>query len=451
MIKLSIREAGYRDRPVLNSLEAVFDDGIHLILGPSGSGKTTLFLSITGVLNNLLEGYVDGSVYIDDVDPLGEGFKEVPRVLGIVLQDPDRQIAMPIVRDELLFTLENLGLDEVDLDKVSRLFGLNQYLDSHVEELSGGFKRRLTLLTAILHRPGNLLLDEPTASLDPWGVREVREFLSSTDGVRIIVEHKARYFLDMVDNMYILEDGRLKMVSEADLHRIEGVETDLRRRLERIPARRGELSAEISSGVIGYGEPVLRDIEFRVWRGEAVALVGRNGSGKSTLLKTLAGFIPLLDGDIRLYDEPLYLPQEPDIFFIHGRVYREVMSVIKGSKEDAYETLQDLGLDRRLLDMSPYRLSHGERRLLTLHLGRLYRHGLLLLDEPTTGLDPGAYLDVAKEVSKLKESGRAVVIATHDPRILLDVCDRAYIIGDGFEEVSVDEAVEYLEKPLGLR
>jgi len=451
MIRLSIERAGYRGREVIKNVEEAFFEGSTLILGPSGSGKTTLFLAITGVLTNLLDGYVDGWVDIDGVNPLGEGFREIPKVLGIVLQDPDRQIAMPIVRDEIYFALENLGQEDMEVEPLIKGLGLDRYLDTHVEELSAGFKRRLTLVTAVLHKPGNILLDEPTASLDPWGVRDVRNFISSVSGVKIVIEHKARYFLDIVDRIFILRDGSLEEVGPDDVDDIPGLETRLERSIPPVETKVGELSASISSGVVGYGSPILKDVDLAVHRGEAVALVGRNGSGKSTILKTLAGFIKPLEGYMDVVDTPLYLPQEPDMFFIHPTVEREVRDALR-DVDDVENVIRRLPLQRHLLTSSPYRLSHGERRRLLLILASIYPHRLLLMDEPTTGLDPLTYRSLAEEINRLKKVGRALLIATHDPRIILDVCDRAYILrGGGVDEASVDEAIEFLEKPLGMR
>ncbi len=440
MLRARIDGAGYRDRPVLRDLELDVDGERVLIAGASGSGKTTLFLAVTGVLSHLLDGYVDGEVDISGYDPLEHGLEGVAERIGIVLQDPERQLAMPVVRDEVLFTLENLGLepDEEYVEDLLARFGLAALGDRHVEELSGGEKRRLTMLTAVAHSPDTILLDEPTASLDPWGIRDVRRFVEGLDEA-VIIEHKAGYFTDLVDRIYVLRGGRLVEAHPEELEGM-GVDTAPRRRLPPIePVRRGP-ALEARDLVVGYDEPVLEGLDLVVERGEAVAIVGPNGSGKSTLLKTIAGFIEPLDGRIRLYTEPLYLPQEPDIFFLHPTVRDEILSV---SGEEALSLFP-----RELHPMPPYLLSHGERRRLLHLLARLYGHGLLLLDEPTTGLDLENYLSIATDLVGMKRGGRALLIATHDPRLVLDVCDRAYIIGDGLREVGSEEAAEYLLEPV---
>jgi len=440
MLSIRIEEAGYRDRPVLRGLSLRVDGEKILVAGASGSGKTTLFLAVTGVLSHLLSGYVEGEVDISGYNPLEEGLEGVAERIGIVLQDPERQLAMPVVRDEVLFTLENLGL-ESDMGYVESLlsrFGLGGMGDRHVEDLSGGEKRRLTMLTAVAHSPGTVLLDEPTASLDPWGIRDVRRFVEGLDEA-VIIEHKAGYFTDIVDRIYVLSGGRLVEAGPDELEEM-GVDTLPRRRLSRVEVELGGPALRTSGLSVGYGEPILEGLDISVERGEAVALVGPNGSGKSTILKTLAGFIEPLGGDIELYVEPLYLPQEPDIFFLHPTVREEIMSV---SGEEGLSHFPS-----RLLDMPPYLLSHGERRRLLNLLAMLYGHGLLLLDEPTTGLDLGNYLSMARGLVEMKRRGRALLIATHDPRLVLDVCDRAYIIDGGLREVGSEEAAEYLLEPV---
>ena len=440
MLRARIDEAGYRDRPVLRDLDLYLEGEKILIAGASGSGKTTLFLAVTGVLSHLLNGYVDGEVDISGYNPLEEGLEGVAERIGIVLQDPERQLAMPVVRDEVLFTMENLGLepDEEYVEELLARFGLEGMGGRHVEELSGGEKRRLTMLTAVAHNPDTVLLDEPTASLDPWGIRDVRSFLEGLDEA-VIIEHKAGYFVDLVDRTYVLRDGRLV---ETDPEKLEemGVDTSPRRRLPRVTVERRGLALEARDLVVGYDEPVVEGVDLVVERGEAVAIVGPNGSGKSTLLKTIARFIDPLDGRIKLYTEPLYLPQEPDIFFLHSTVRDEILSV---SGKEALDLFP-----RDLHPMPPYLLSHGERRRLLHLLARLYGHGLILMDEPTTGLDLENYLSIASELVEMKRVGRALLIATHDPRLVLDVCDRAYIIDGGLREAGSEEAAEYLLEPV---
>ena len=209
---------GLDSGPVVKSASIELGDGeVALVTGPSGSGKTTLVLAITGVLKHLLNGHVTGRVSLGGVDPLDpHGFRRVPLVTGVVLQDPDRQIAMPTPLDELVFTLENMGYETTvaveKSRKVLEFFGLGAKASEHVENLSLGEKRRLTIASAVVHDPGLLILDEPTASLDPWGVKNVVNFVDKAKRMGLsvlLVEHKPLFFRDLADKTYRVERGVL--------------------------------------------------------------------------------------------------------------------------------------------------------------------------------------------------------------------------------------------------
>jgi len=179
LLKYSITAAGYIEgQKIIEDIDGELSGGEILVLaGPSGSGKTTTILAVTGVINNLLYGWVDGEVNLCGTNPLTpEGFEEVPGLIGAVLQDPDKQLVMPTPYDEVAFTLENLGYDEETIRRKTletlKRFGLEEKMYSHVEDLSGGQKRRLTFASAVVHEPKLLILDEPSANVDPWGIRE---------------------------------------------------------------------------------------------------------------------------------------------------------------------------------------------------------------------------------------------------------------------------------------
>ena len=230
MIQYAINAAGYvENEKVLENITGKIEPGeIITIAGPSGSGKTTLLLTLTGVLTNLLNGLVEGKVLLNNIDPLQyEGFIETPRIIGAVLQDPDKQIAMPTPLDEVLFLLENLGYGEEEARKLAltvlKKYGLEDKAYEHVELLSGGQKRRLTFASAVVHDPKILFLDEPTASVDPWGIKQIREFIvdaKKKNRTIIVIEHKLKYFIDLADKIQLFSKG--KMIKQYDRDEITG-------------------------------------------------------------------------------------------------------------------------------------------------------------------------------------------------------------------------------------
>nr|WP_062661494.1 ABC transporter ATP-binding protein [Aeropyrum camini] len=297
MLRAAIRGAGYtQGKVVLRNVEVSVEKGeVIMIAGPSGSGKTTFFLASTGVLTNLLQGWVEGSVSLGGVNPLSpSGFNEVPRLVGVVLQDPEKQVAMPTPYDEVAFTLENLGFGDIEerTMKMLREVGLSGKEFHSIEDLSGGEKRRVTIAAAIAHDPDYLLLDEPTASLDPWAIASVRGFVAEMKNRGkhvVVIEHKARYFLDLVDRVIVIRDGSMAYESPgtgADVKLLEKLGVDAGE--PSVAEGRSVCEEPIASArrlVAGYrGGYTVEVPEFEACRGEVVAIVGPNGSGKTTLL-----------------------------------------------------------------------------------------------------------------------------------------------------------------------
>ncbi|MEB3862249.1 MAG: ATP-binding cassette domain-containing protein [Desulfurococcales archaeon] len=459
LLEARIEEAGYGDKQVLREVELSLAEGERLlIVGSSGSGKTTLLLSVSGVLDNLLEGYTRGKVSLAGLNPLEpEGFRKVPSKAGFVLQDPDKQLAMPTPLDEVMFTLENLGWSEEEARKraleVLAEMGLKGLELVPVENLSGGQKRRLTLAASLAHNPVILFLDEPTASIDPWGLAELRSYLRRISGERgvAIIEHKARYFLDMVDRVVALREGRIagywRPSSPGLVEELEDAGADAGSYTVREPrVSVGEVVVEARGVGAGYGGRVVVEVgEVTVRRGEVVALVGPNGSGKTTLLKTLGGLLKPVEGEVRLRGHAFYMPQHPDYVFLFPTVGREVAEVKTATGVDL-TSLPGFEWVKGLMDRSPYRLSHGQRRWLAFGIAIAYRADLYLLDEPTTGMDVGLYRTFGSLLEDLA-SRSAVLVSTHDVRVVAEYVDRVYMVSSGrVWEVDKGYAVRLLEE-----
>jgi len=435
MIEAAIRRAGYRCEEAVLSGGSINVAGgeVGLVVAPSGSGKTTLFFALTGALTNLLGGCFEGSVRLGSLNPLDmEDFEKLHRVLGFVLQDPDRQILLPTPLDEAAAVFEIQGFDFEEARRRGleflRRVGLERKAHVHVEELSTGERRRLTVALALALDPQVLILDEPTASLDAEGIRIVKsvaEDYSARGRAVLIAEHKPRVFAGFADKFYTIVEGRIAELGHSPIREKPTYEC-----IERTEsASTGEVVIETSNLAVGYGGKAVVDyIDIEVRRGEVVALVGPNGSGKTTILKTLAGFLKPLSGSLKVSGKTFYAPQNPDFAFVKSSVEKELIDISKRSGipldrlRAAYPWL--ISAARR----SPYRLSHGQRRLLSLLIAYAFGRDVLLLDEPTTGLDANLYRDLVKMIAEAKSSGRAVVFSTHDPRLVADVADRVYLV-----------------------
>ncbi|MEM1603153.1 MAG: ATP-binding cassette domain-containing protein [Zestosphaera sp.] len=476
MLRVDVRAAGYRaGEAVLKRVGFTCSSGeLVLVGGFSGSGKTTLLLTISGVLSSLLGGWVDGSVLINNVDTLKTD-SAVSRLIGLVLQDPEKQLLMPTPLDEVLFTLENLGFSEEEaLNRATELlkrFGLFDKRFNHVETLSGGDKRRLSLASAISHKPYLVMLDEPTASMDPWGIREVRKFVADLireGNIVLIVEHKIKYFLDLADKLILMSSGE----KIAEYSRDELTSRDLREKLrdanvdvepihevlekssnEKKRFGKALLTVEGLECWHDPEKPLLKGVSFEVREGEVLTIVGPNGSGKTTLLKTIAGFHKGYSGEIRFHDKRkvFYVSQTPDYMFLENTVERELMLTSSRTGISINALIEKVPFYTEKKNSPPYRLSLGQRRWLTLVIAWAYTPDIILMDEPTVGLDLGLLNTLFNHVRELSEEGISFLISTHDPRVLLGLADRSLVIEGGkIKEVEPYKAALMLESVAGV-
>lgn len=454
-LRVSIDKAGYAKGAILRNVNITIEHGkIGLVAGSSGSGKTTLLFSIVGILR-LLGGFVEGEIYINGVNPLTErGLAEIPRLVGFLLQDPERQLIFPTPLDEILVTLQLMGLeDEVMVNKAIRILrniGLNGKESTHIEDLSSGERRRLALAISTIHDPEYLILDEPSANLDPQGIFVIRELIKkykNESKVVLISEHKVHYFRDLVDEVYVIQKGKLVKTDIGEELDVITRECKSSRTVSREPMVRA------SSVVLGYSHRiVLKEVNLDVGKGEIVTLVGPNGSGKTTLLKTIAGMLNPIEGRVEVFAKrTFYAPQNPDLVFVEPSVRKEILAVSRRTGISIDELIYRYPWYSEVWDMSPYILSHGQRRLLEVLIASAHGSELLLLDEPTTGLDPSNYSLLIKCIRKHVERGGSVLIATHDPRLVLDLADRVYVVSDGkIKEREKCEVVYEMIKNAGI-
>ncbi len=315
------RHAG-RPGWAVRGLDLVIEPGERvLLLGASGAGKSTLVHAFAGVLGGADEGEHEGMLTVG-----GRAPAESRGRTGLVLQDPDSQVALARIGDDIAFGCENLGVprDEIwrRVDQAMDAVGLDLPLDRPTSALSGGQKQRVALAGVLAMRPEVVLLDEPTANLDPAGVSEVRDavaaVVSASNATFVVIEHRVDVWLDVVDRVIVLEPGGgvLADGDPATVLRERGAE--LARGgvwvpgfdpLEGRPARRGASSAPdartalLATAELAVGRTpgvaAARGLDLEVTRASALALTGPNGAGKSTLALTLAGLLEPESGVLR--------------------------------------------------------------------------------------------------------------------------------------------------------
>ncbi|GAA4655606.1 ATP-binding cassette domain-containing protein [Arthrobacter cryoconiti] len=438
-----------------------------LLLGPSGAGKSTLLHALAGVLGSEEGADEFGSLLIDGV-PAAQSRGRA----GLMQQDPDSQVVLSRIGDDVAFGAENLSVPREEiwrrvgaaLDAV----GLQLPLEHSSSALSGGQKQRLGLAGMLAMMPGLLLLDEPTANLDPVGVMEVRDAvrrsLDASGATLVVVEHRVSVWLDVVDRVVVLapsaagEPGGVLLdgppatvlTQAADMLAAAGVWLPgripaVRQRIatikhdvgDRLLLEASDLSvSRKKSGRRHRAEPVAVVPSVRICAGEALSVTGPNGVGKSTLALTLAGLLPAAGGTLEATaalargagSSPLKwrgrelisrigtVFQEPEHQFVAGSVREELLfapRLLGRGTESVDGLLARLRLEH-VGDANPFTLSGGEKRRLSVATVLAASPQVLVLDEPTFGQDANTWAELASLLTELLDAGTAVVSVTHD-------------------------------------
>lgn len=519
-----------------------------LILGPSGCGKSTLLQILNGVIPHSLRGSLTGSAQSCGHDVATTRVAAFAAEVGMVFQDPEAQIINSRVRDEVCFCLENLRWPVAEIllrqAEALALVGLAEAGDRSIWELSGGQKQRVSVAAVLAARPRLLVLDEPTANLDPVGMREVfavLDHLRTRFGTTIVlVEHRVDELADRVSRVVVMEAGRIVFdgpprsafarrrtapesgaaptqssgawfpqlaefaLELADAARIPvapaWIPLNQAEALERsthvlarpflstsappIAAPAAPPAAPLLSVRnlrFGYdgAAAVLDGVSFTLEPARIVALLGRNGSGKTTLARTLMGINPPPKGAVTLLGRDLatlgptdiaaevgYVFQNPDHQFVTDRVDEEVAYGLRvrgwsdaaiAERVDDVLAVVDLA---RYRTRSPFSLSLGERRRLSVATVLVLEPKLLILDEPTIGQDHERAQQLMGLMARLRTRyGSTVLMITHDVRLVADWASQAIVLGAGrvrfdgtpadlFAKTSLLEEVGLMPPPL---
>ncbi|MCF2589004.1 ABC transporter ATP-binding protein [Brevibacterium sp. UCMA 11752] len=474
-----------REQPAFVPLDLHIDAGEKvLLLGPSGAGKTTLLHAIAGVLP-AESGEAAGELLIGDLPPdprRGE--------TGLVLQDPDSQVIFSRVGDDVAFGMENLGLPAEIIDaRVSaslQTMGLDLPHDHPTAALSGGQKQRLALAGVHAMAPQVIILDEPTANIDPDSAASVRDAVldtqAATSATMIIVEHRVELWLDHVDTVIVLgPDGLLaqgtpsSVFGDPELAEVllecgvwvpgttESLAGDDRNPVESVSRAAAVATGEVvlqteqlSVARPRVKAPAATGLDLSIRAGEAVGIVGANGAGKSTLALTLAGLIPEFGGEVAAlgslragakHDRPFRWPsaflaprigmvfQEPEHQFLRSSVALELALGPRLSgwsagqvEERVVELLQALGLET-LAEAHPQGLSGGEKRRLSVAAMMAPRPQVLIVDEPTFGQDALTWAGLVEQFLDVLARGSTVVAISHDHAFLDAIGARRVVLG----------------------
>lgn len=461
-----------------------------LVLGPSGSGKSTLMGGLAGLLGGAEEGEATGTLTVDGVAPADARGR-----VGLLMQDPEAQVVLARVGDDVAFGMENLGVPREEIwprvEKSLAAVGLSVPLDHSTTELSGGQKQRLALASILAMGPGLLLLDEPTANLDPSGVAEVRGAVEAvverTGATMVVVEHRVDVWASLVDRVIVVADGAIAadgplnevLEQQGDALRERGiwlpgddVAAEVGPAPEAAPAsfegaeegvqdgadngaQTATPIARVADLTIGYDKaaPVRSGIDLTIERGVSTCIVGANGAGKSTFALTLAGLLPPLEGTVevqasdgtrgdphewsskQLLGRMSMVFQEPEYQFLASTVAEELAIGPRAAGMSEAEIaplvdehLEALGLTT-LARANPMTLSGGEKRRLSVATALISAPELLILDEPTFGQDRGTWLGLVRLLRAALARGVTLVSITHDPAFVAAMGQRVVDLG----------------------
>ncbi len=428
-----------RDRPAIDGLTTSIAEGEAVVItGPSGCGKSTFCRAVGGFIPEMIPAAVEGTIRVEGESVWTADAARIAQRVGYVQQDPDAQICTLRVEREVAFGPENLCLpvDEIRtrVDECLAAVGIEHLRGRETTELSGGEKQRLAIASILAMRPETLLLDEPTANLDPEGARRLFDLLTALREERrmtlIIVEHRIRPLLDMAPRLLVLDRGRLvrrharDRIEPRDMGAPAGGETPRPRRTGAPPL------LSIDGLAFGYDTPLLSDVVLEALPGEIVGVIGPNGGGKTTLLRLIAGLAAPDAGRIERADGATlgFVFQHPHHQIFERTVRGELL--IDGEGRPSGEVERWLGEGRLdgLGSVPPLSLSLGEQRRLTLLTALRRRPDLLLLDEPFIGQDRRNVEWIVSRIRRHCAGGGGVVLVSHDIPLVEALADRLLFV-----------------------
>lgn len=460
-----------------------------LVAGPSGAGKSTLLRCFNGLVPHFTGGRLSGSITVAGHDPVAEGPQVLCRLVGFVFQDPEAQFVVDRVEDEVAFALENAAIPPAEMRvRVEEALGLLDLVplrDRPLETLSGGEKQRVAIAAALALRPRILVLDEPTSQLDPQSAEQVLQSLVRLNrdlGLTVILaEHRLERVLPHVHRLVYLPGPDKPVLSGPPRHVLRQIDltpplVTLAKALDWQPLpltiEEGRTFAaksqtpifHLQSSISNLPSPILqvegvsfaydgvsalREVNLMVRAGELVALMGRNGSGKTTLLKCIVGLLRPRQGEITLAGESLigqktadvcrsvgYLPQMPDDLLFADTVADELAVTLRnhGLLDDPPITPADLLARLGLSSLAahyPRDLSVGQRQRVALGAVTVTRPRLLLLDEPTRGMDYAAKRELVRLLREWQAEGAGVLLVTHDVELVVQAAGRVVVLDQG--------------------
>lgn len=421
---------------------------VALLSGLSGEGKSTLLSIVAGIIPNVIAGMIVGEVLVDGKSIAGQKLSQTCRKVGVVLQNADSQIIHKIVEDEIAFGCENFAIPAnkigAQIDRVCDVMRLDKTVQTRT--LSGGQKQRLVTASTLATGQKILILDEPLANLDIAGATELMNTLRTLAGAGyavLVVEHRLDMVLPFVDSVWNIREGVVTKIENKKEYLLSQTVT-----IEDNSDSHERGKVLFSVNHVGFSikkKEILKDVNFDIYEGERLLILGENGCGKTTLLRLIARLYKPTNGNIEQTLDPKFgkrkkskkwfkavgiVYQNPNYQLFMPTVEREI-AFNAVSKDYADETIKLFGLEH-LRSRHPQSLSEGQKRRVSIAAVAAGNPKVLLLDEPTVGQDYKGLCELVKLLDELHDkSGNTMITITHDMRCAEALCDRAVIIADG--------------------
>jgi len=489
------------EQPALHNINIAVEEGEFLLVtGGSGSGKSSLARALAGLIPGFHGGRIGGTVYYKKKDIQSINRRDLAREVGIVFQDPEKQLVMTGVEAEVAFGLENIGLPQAEMFRrvaeVMSFLGLTSLKEEFTATLSGGQKQKLALASVLAMQPQALILDEPTSQLDPAAAEEFLNLIKRLNEEMhltiILVEQRLDRCFHLADRVVVMENGEIlhdgppgetaawqvknglpfvppvaALFARAGYPVVPLTVKEGRRLLkgntgnsnkaaiaavqqeQAVPSNEERPAIEVKNLWFAYpnGREALRGINLSVNTGELLAVLGENAAGKTTLLKHLAGLLKPDRGKVAVMGcdtrqaTPTqmartvgYLSQNPNDYLFQDTVAEELRFTLDNlglpDEGRAGRLLERLGL-ARCRQTNPRDLSSGERQRVALASVMVAGPRILLLDEPTRGLDYGLKAALGNLLREIAEGGTAVILVTHDVEFAAEYTCRVVMMFDG--------------------
>lgn len=507
-------------KPTLQNINLTIYEGEKvLIVGPSGSGKSTLSNAINGLVPFKYEGEITGSLKVNGKETKELSIFELSNMVGTVLQDPDGQFIGLTVAEDIAFKLENdcVPQDEMieRVKEAAKLVDIENHLRFSPQRLSGGQKQRVSLGGVIVGDANILLFDEPLASLDPAtgssAIELIDKIKNNSDKTIIIVEHRLEEVLHApVDRIIVVNEGQIiadgtpnEVLSSSvlmnngireplyvtalryaqcnikeDMH-LENIESldmnmcgdNLKNWFENTKESNEEQEKDVVlemrnvSFKYDNNRETLKDVSFKVYKGEMVSIIGRNGAGKSTISKLICGFYKPSKGKILFEGKDIekesikqraekigLVMQNPNQMISKTMIYDEVAFGLrvrglneKEIEERVLETLKICGL-YRLRNWPISALSFGQKKRVSIAAILVLNPSILILDEPTAGQDFKHYTEIMEFLQELNSNGVTIIMITHDMHLMLEYTNRAIVLSEG-RKLEEDSAWSIITDP----